>query len=340
MSSKYTIADIAKLSGVSKGTVDRVLHNRGRVSQKALEKVNTVLENIDYSPNVMAKQLKRTRDYQIYLLIPDPELDAYWSTCQNIIKKKTEEFQNLGIQLNYIFFDPFNAKSFVQNRSSIDFENIDLLILAPIFFNESLFFINQLKHKEIPFIIFNSTTEVVGALTFIGQDLEQSGRLAGHLLHLLANKTGVINSYHLLEDYENTVHMKKKQIGLGSYLLANEQDYLVQSLNFKDRDTIAKDIEQSLIDFAPIGLFVSNSKAEYIAEELVRIDRKIPFVAYDLTPKSRKYLKEGVIDFIIQQNPSKQLELACSIASDYLIFNKKPNKLNYLPLEVISKENI
>ncbi len=340
MNSKHTIADIAKLAGVSKGTVDRVLHNRGRVSQKSLDKVNTVLEKIDYSPNVMAKQLKRTRDYQIYLLIPDPKLDAYWSPCEKIIKKRTEEFQTLGIQINYIFFDSFNSESFVRNRSSIDFDNIDLLILAPIFFNESLFFINQLKQKNIPFIIFNSTTEVVGALTFIGQDLEQSGRLAGHLLHLLANKPGVINSYHLLEDFENTVHMKKKQIGLGSYLLTNEQDYLVQSLNLKDRDSIAKDIEQSLTDFDPVGVFVSNSKAEYIAEELLRIGRKIPFVAYDLTPNSRKFLKQGIIDFIIQQNPSKQLDLAFSIASDYLIFNKKPNKLNYLPLEIISKENI
>jgi LacI family transcriptional regulator len=134
--------------------------------------------------------------------------------------------------------------------------------------------------------------------------------------------------------------MKKKQIGLDSYLFENEQDYLVQSLNFKDRDNILEDIEQSLTNFAPIGLFVSNSKAEYIAEVLFKTNRKIPFVAYDLTPKSLKYLKLGVIDFIIQQNPAKQLDLACSIATDYLIFAKEPNKRNYLPLEVISKENI
>ena len=31
---KITIADVAKLAGVSKGTVDRVLHDRGGVSRK------------------------------------------------------------------------------------------------------------------------------------------------------------------------------------------------------------------------------------------------------------------------------------------------------------------
>ena len=35
----YTIKDIAQMAGVSAGTVDRVLHNRGDVSQKSKEKV-------------------------------------------------------------------------------------------------------------------------------------------------------------------------------------------------------------------------------------------------------------------------------------------------------------
>ena len=50
MNKKLTIKDIAQLSGVSKGTVDRVLHNRGKVSQKALDSINAVLEQIDYEP--------------------------------------------------------------------------------------------------------------------------------------------------------------------------------------------------------------------------------------------------------------------------------------------------
>ena len=36
---KVTINDVAKAAGVSKGTVDRVLHNRGEVSRKSKEKV-------------------------------------------------------------------------------------------------------------------------------------------------------------------------------------------------------------------------------------------------------------------------------------------------------------
>ena len=41
------IKDIARLAGVSVGTVDRVLHKRGKVSDKALEKVHAILAQID-----------------------------------------------------------------------------------------------------------------------------------------------------------------------------------------------------------------------------------------------------------------------------------------------------
>ena len=44
----YKIKDIAAMAGVSVGTVDRVLHNRGDVSEKSRKKVEQVLEKILY----------------------------------------------------------------------------------------------------------------------------------------------------------------------------------------------------------------------------------------------------------------------------------------------------
>ena len=58
---KYTIKDIATLAGVSKGTVDRVLHNRGKVSEEALDKVNKILKEIDFQPNPIARNLKNNK---------------------------------------------------------------------------------------------------------------------------------------------------------------------------------------------------------------------------------------------------------------------------------------
>jgi LacI family transcriptional regulator len=64
------IKDIAERAGVSVGTVDRVLHNRPNVSQKALEKVSKALEEMDYQPNMYASALAYNKSYTFYLIIP------------------------------------------------------------------------------------------------------------------------------------------------------------------------------------------------------------------------------------------------------------------------------
>lgn len=55
---KTRIKDIALLAGVSIGTVDRVLHDRGEVAEETRVKVERILKETNYSPNVMAQVLK------------------------------------------------------------------------------------------------------------------------------------------------------------------------------------------------------------------------------------------------------------------------------------------
>ena len=52
MTKKYTIKDIAELAGVSKGTIDRVIHNRGNVAKDVEDKVKQLLADINYQPNL------------------------------------------------------------------------------------------------------------------------------------------------------------------------------------------------------------------------------------------------------------------------------------------------
>ncbi len=50
------------MAGVSAGTVDRVLHNRGEVSQSSREKVEAILTEIDYKPNLYVDR-RQTGDF-------------------------------------------------------------------------------------------------------------------------------------------------------------------------------------------------------------------------------------------------------------------------------------
>ena len=57
MQQKIRIKDIAAQTGVSIGTVDRVLHNRGHVSPDVRARVLKVMEEMGYEPNIMARSL-------------------------------------------------------------------------------------------------------------------------------------------------------------------------------------------------------------------------------------------------------------------------------------------
>ena len=51
------LTDIARLANVSVGTVDRVIHNRGRVSEENIRRVKEIMEQVGYRPNLIARSL-------------------------------------------------------------------------------------------------------------------------------------------------------------------------------------------------------------------------------------------------------------------------------------------
>ncbi len=59
-----TINDVAEASGVTIGTVDRVLHERGEVSEKTREKVLRAVRELGYKPNVYASMLARNKSHR------------------------------------------------------------------------------------------------------------------------------------------------------------------------------------------------------------------------------------------------------------------------------------
>jgi LacI family transcriptional regulator len=72
---KTRIKDIARMAGVSIGTVDRVIHERGEVAEKTRLIVQQILKETNYSPNVMAQVLKSKKRFHLVSLLPAwPEL--------------------------------------------------------------------------------------------------------------------------------------------------------------------------------------------------------------------------------------------------------------------------
>jgi DNA-binding LacI/PurR family transcriptional regulator len=76
---KTTCIEIAKIAGVSVGTVSRVINNRPGVSAARIERVHKAIAETGYRPSQAAGILAGKRTYSIGLLLPCPDLDRHGS---------------------------------------------------------------------------------------------------------------------------------------------------------------------------------------------------------------------------------------------------------------------
>src|SRR5690606_3499639 len=63
-----TIKDIAKMAGVSQGTVSKVINNDSGVSEKTKNKVMSVIDEMGYAPNFSARSLATKKSNLIGLI--------------------------------------------------------------------------------------------------------------------------------------------------------------------------------------------------------------------------------------------------------------------------------
>lgn len=99
-----TLKDVAEASGLTVGTVSRVLNNRGYISPKTREKVYQVMKELNYQPNETARTLAKQKSNIIGIVLPNVEhpyfariLDAWnvklrsWDTVLCYLYPETEK---------------------------------------------------------------------------------------------------------------------------------------------------------------------------------------------------------------------------------------------------------
>src|SRR5450631_3114513 len=110
MAWKPTIRDIARLAGVSKSTVSRVLNNSTNVDPITRERVQRVIAERDFVPDRTAMQLARGDRQLIGMLLP-----TLWSFMAEIIQGVAGVVQESGYEI--ILYSTSNQKDF---RSVVD----------------------------------------------------------------------------------------------------------------------------------------------------------------------------------------------------------------------------
>ncbi|MBF9224229.1 LacI family DNA-binding transcriptional regulator [Hymenobacter ruricola] len=351
------IKDIAAKANVSVGTVDRVLHNRGRVSEEVRQKVLSMMQELEYEPNMIARTLGANRTYRFAVVQPDHTLDPYWQAPWNGIEKAARELKQYGVTITVHSYSLTQVDSFLKQMEAATLSQPDGVLVAPLFYRESLAFFERWHQQGIPYVLFNTYIAEMQSLSYVGQDSYQSGFLAGKLVHLGQTQPGTFLIAHIAEDIANSVHITQKERGFRDYFaqLADAPDqpapdrhkspYNIVSIDLPHptEPSFARQLNRLLDEEQTQlkGIFVSTSKAYEIAPYLQAYHREdIRLVGYDLLEKNIHFLNEGIIDFLINQNPRKQGHRGIFALADLLIFKKEVPALKYLPLDIITKENL
>jgi LacI family transcriptional regulator len=340
-----TIKDIARMSGVSAGTVDRVLHNRGRVSKDALDKVVAVLNQIDYKPNLLARSLGSKRNFRIAVVVPDPDMDPYWRLCSAGIRTAEEEWGQYGVKVEPYFFDLYDSSTFTRVAQQVSDAHPDGVLMAPIFHNEALRFFDLFREEGTPYVLFNTNIHEANPLCFIGQDLYQSGRVGGELMSFGLREPATLVILHTYEDFHNSVHLEEKEKGFRDYFteqLPSPHTLITIEVDNRDGKLPEESIRQVLSTPNLKGIFSSTSSGTALiaAELAARQIRDVRLIGYDLLDENLKYLQAGYIDFLINQNPKHQAFTGISHLANHLLFKKNSNPLHLFPLEVITRQNL
>ncbi len=338
------IKDIAKMAGVSEGTVDRVLHNRGNVSADALTKVNDVLKKIHYKPNLIARSLGRSKNFRVSVLIPQPKTDPYWAEVNTGIMQAEGEWEHYGVIIDPYFYahDGELSLELIANRAMKS--KPDGMVIAPIFYPQALHVFSKLQKLELPYVLFNTNIPESKPLSFIGQDLTQSGKLAGQLMSIGGKAQEEIIILHMGENIKDSVYLMEKERGFREFYEKNiDHPFTITSINLESDDKSSKKTIEGLLTNKNItGLFVSTSKyVSTVARVLQSCSRDdIRLIGYDMLPENLKFLKNGWISFLINQNPKRQAFQGISHMANHLIFNKEVPCTELFPLEVITQQNV
>lgn len=347
MAERIRIKDIAELANVSVGTVDRVLHGRGGVSAESEAKVKEILKKLNYQPNMYASALASNKKHLFACLLPQHLKGEYWTEIETGIEKAVKNYSDFNVSTAIYYYDPFDYNSFAETAEKVIVGKPDGVILAPTSEKYTSPLTDELNAKEIPYIYIDSDmADDEKALSFFGQNSHQSGVFSAQMLSLLAD--GEIDNVVIIRKiYEGIVgsnQQERREVGFREYMGEHHPDCNIYELDLPvKQEQEDKEIMDSFFDRHPeVKLGITfNSKAYLVGEYLKKKGKEdFHMIGYDLLERNVKAMHEGYISFLIAQQPRLQGFKAIESLCDAMILKKKVKRVNFMPIDLLTKENV
>lgn len=317
-----TLNEIARAAGVSRGTVDRALNNRGRIQPQVAERIRHIAEEMGYRPNVNARALAMIAHRQKFGVILQFIETPFMQEVLRGIMTATEEFLQYGIEVEILRIKGMDSNQAVTHMKRLREENVSAIILVGN--NDSALRreIDTCKKANIDIITVNSDVPNSHRRFFIGQNAYGSGQTAASVMaDLLGGKGSVLVYYGL----DSTIHSERIR-GFRDIISHRYKDIHIieEKKTGNSRETLARMANVSL-DLHPEvdGIYICGEGSIEICNILKArsLSSNVHLVLHDLATCREEDILDRTIDYVIDDDGFGQ-----GFMSLYLLFLLYYNK--------------
>ena len=322
-----TIKKIAELADVSRGTVDRVIHNRPGVKDDVKERINNILKAYDYKPNIAGKALVSANKNIKIGVVLSPDYNPFIEEVKRGVRDEARRISTYGVELDVEIVSNYDENKQLEVLNRLQEHEVSAVAVVPVEKPVIERKINELNEAGIPVVTFNSDISETARLAHVGQDNFKAGRTVGGLaLKLLREpaSVGIITSTTNLTCHTRRMEGFKTQLSKrpGIEIAAIEQNDDMDEPAYR----ITKEYIQQYKNLQLIYLTGGGAGGVGRALEETGKAGTVRLICHDLVPDCVRLLREGIIDFVIGQNPHMQGSLPIRILFDYIFLKERPEQ--------------
>ncbi|MCI8517637.1 MAG: substrate-binding domain-containing protein [Hungatella sp.] len=339
-----TIKKIAELAGVSMGTVDRALHDRGRVNPAVAQRIKQIAAELNYHPNSVAKSLSiRNKNLKIAIILHIQSRNIYFDDVIRGIQRCKDEIKDFGISVDLKLCPDFNAQAQLALIDEAIEEGANALAIVPI--NSPLIRdrVNSLCSKHFPVVFLTNMIEDTDCLSFVGCNYRLAGQITAGLLNLISPQGGKLLLFS--PGFQMYGHVLRAK-ALEQQLIDSYPQIQLQQIYEMTGDDIqdCQITRQALADYPDTDLFVcpgAYSRGNLQAIRELGYFKRAKILCYDCSKEVGEEIKSRNITAAIIQRPQQQGYNAVKILFEYLTSDTLPKTKNhFIKTRILLRENL
>lgn len=341
-----TLNQIAELCGVSRGTVDRALHNKGRVRPELAARIKRVAAEHGYTPNRAGMALSRAgRPIKIGVVLHSadtPFIQMVLEACRR------EATRLAGFSTKVIFrisrtLDPLEQVAMIDDLlEQHQLSGLAIMPLASALVEDKL---NTLiDEHHLPVVTFNTDLPHSRRICYIGQDNRAAGRTAAALMRLVTGGQGVVSA--MIGPSEYHYAYTDRLVGFRQELTQTASGLcLTETKIASDEVGCARQAAEALLRDTPAlrGIYVITPGYAGVCAALAASGRagEVHLILHDEIAANLHALRDGVADFLIGQDAEEQGARPLALLADYIQLGRRPEKTFFhTDIRVLLRHNI